>query len=119
MEWKAQVEKASGNKLKTFRSDNGGEFTSTRHEDYLKRDDIRHKRTVPKTPQQNGAAKRLNRTLVEISRSMLLDAKLPQKFWAQSVSTAVYLRNRCLTKAVQGIRHPMKHGMEKSQRWTI
>ena len=101
-QWKALVERSSGKKLRTFRSDNGGEFTSTRLEDYLKEEGIRHERTVPKTPQQNGVAERLNRTLVEMSRSMLLDAKLPQKFWAESVSTAVYLRNRCPTRAVKG-----------------
>ena len=39
---------------------------------------------------------------MEMSRSMLLDAKLPKKVWAESVSTAVYLRNRCPTKAVKG-----------------
>ena len=86
---------------KPFRSDNGGEFTSNQFETYLKKEGIRHERTIPKTPEQNGVADRLNRTLVEMSRLMILDAKLPQKFWAESISTAVYLRNRCPTKAVQ------------------
>ena len=30
LEWKALVENASGQKLKTFRTDNGHEFTSTK-----------------------------------------------------------------------------------------
>ena len=100
MEWKALVEKSSGKKLKTLRSDNGGEYTSKKFEDYLKSEGIRHERTIPKTPQQNGVAERLNRTLVESSRSMLLDAALPQTFWAEAISTAAYLRNRCPTRAV-------------------
>ena len=100
VQWKALVEKSSGKKLKTLRTDNGGEFTSTQFEDFLRKEGIRHKRTIPKTPQQNGVAERLNRTLVEMSRSMLLDAKLTKKYWAESVSTAVYLRNRCPTKAL-------------------
>ena len=33
---------------------------------------------------------------------MLSDAKLPKKFWAEALSTAVYLRNRSPTTAVQG-----------------
>ena len=101
LEWKALVKKASGKKLKTLRTDNGGEYTSTQFENYLKTEGIRHERTVPKTPEQNGVAERLNRTLVETSRSMLLDAKLPKRFWAEAVSTAVYLKNRCPTKSVQ------------------
>ena len=101
LEWKALIEKSSGKKLKTLRTDNGGEYTSTKFTAYLKAEGVRHECTIPKTPEQNGVAERLNRTLVESSRSMLLDAKLPHKFWAEAVSTAVYLRNRCPTKAVK------------------
>ena len=57
---------------------------------------------MPKTPQQNGVAERMNRTLVEAVRSMLSDAKLPKCFWAEALATAVYLRNRSPTNAVQG-----------------
>ncbi len=41
----------------------------------------------------------MNRTLVEILHSILIDAKLPHAFWAEAVSTAVYLKDRSLTKA--------------------
>ena len=100
LKWKALVERQSKRKLKTLRTDNGGEYTSNKFETYLKDEGIRHERTVPKTPEQNGVAERLNRTLVESARSMLLDANL---YWAEAVSTAVYLKNRCPTKAVQGM----------------
>ena len=69
-------------------------------ENYLKSEGIRHERTVPKTPQQNGVAERMNRTLVETVCSMLTYAKLPHKYWGEALSTAVYLRNRSPTKAV-------------------
>ena len=98
LEWKSLVEKATKKKVVTLRTDNGGEYTSTQFEEYLKAEGIRHELTVPKTPQQNGIAERLNRTLVEMARSMLLDAKLPKKFWAEAVSTAVYLKNRSPSK---------------------
>ena len=39
---------------------------------------VRHELTVPKTPQQNRVAERLNRTLVESAITMLIQAKLPQ-----------------------------------------
>jgi hypothetical protein len=41
----------------------------------------------------------MNRTLVETVCSMLSDSKLPQKFWAEALSTAVYLRNRSPAKS--------------------
>jgi len=45
----------------------------------------------------------MNRTLEETVRSMLGDAELPPTFWAQALSTAVYLRNRSPTKALKDI----------------
>lgn len=81
-------------------ADNGGEYTSSRFEEILATEGIHHKHTIPKTPQQNGVAERMNRTLVEMVQSMLLDSKLPQKFWGEALSTAVYLRNRSPTKAI-------------------
>ena len=42
-------------------------------------------------------------TLVEMVRSMLSDSKAPSRFWAEALSTAAYIRNRCPTKAVEGM----------------
>ena len=103
LEWKAMVEKASGHDLKILRTDNGGEFTSTKFEEYLKSEGIRHEYTIPKTPEQNGVADRLNRTLVETVRSMLIDSKLHHKFWAEALSTATYLQNQSPTKVIEGM----------------
>ena len=100
LEWKAMVEKSTGHKLKVLRTDNGGEYTSEKFENYLKTEGVRHELTVPRTPEQNGVAERMNRTLVEAVRTMLADSKLPQQFWAEALSTAVYLRNRSPAKAV-------------------
>ena len=103
LKWKALAENSSGRRLKVLRTDRGGEYTSTEFEEFLESAGIRHERTIPKTPQQNGVSERMNRTLVESVRSMLVDAKLPHEFWAEALSTAVYLRNRSPTKAVDGM----------------
>ena len=103
LKWKAMVENAVGKKLKVLRSDNGGEYTGKQFQEYLKSEGVRHELTVPKTPQQNGVAERLNRTLVEMVRTMLVESKLNQRFWGEAMSTAAYLRNRCPTKAVEGM----------------
>ena len=54
LRWKAFVERSSGRKLRAIRTDNGGEYTSSKFNDYLKSNSIRHDLTVPKIPQQNG-----------------------------------------------------------------
>ena len=66
----------------------------------MKKSGIEHQYTIPKTPEQNGVSKRMNRTLIEKVRSMLAESRLPQKFWAEALSTAVYLINRSPTKAL-------------------
>ena len=76
---------------------------STEFQTYLKKEGVRHDLTVPKTPEQNGVAERMNRTLVEGFRAMLADARLPHCFWAEAFSTAVYLRNRSPAMAVKGM----------------
>ena len=42
---------------------------------------------------KHSVVERMNRTLVETVRSMLADEKLPHKFWAEALSTAVDLQN--------------------------
>ncbi|GJU53449.1 putative ribonuclease H-like domain-containing protein [Tanacetum coccineum] len=57
---------------------------------------IKREFSVARTPQQNGVAKRRNRTLIEVARTMLVDSKLPTTFWAEAVNTACYVLNRVL-----------------------
>ena len=35
-------------------------------------------------------------------RAMLADSGLVKSFWAEALATAVYLQNRCPTKAIEG-----------------
>ncbi|GKE44847.1 retrovirus-related pol polyprotein from transposon TNT 1-94, partial [Tanacetum coccineum] len=66
-------------------------FLATKDETSIKRE-----YSVARTPQQNGVAKRRNRTLIEAARTMLADSKLTTTFWAEAVSTACYVYNRVL-----------------------
>ncbi len=105
-EWRAMVEIETGQKLKALRSDNGGEYTSTAFNNYLRTEGIRHELTIPRNPQQNGVAERFNRTLMESTRSMLVESGLSKTLWAEALSTAAYLRNRSPTKAVSRVIAP-------------
>ncbi|GJU75951.1 putative ribonuclease H-like domain-containing protein [Tanacetum coccineum] len=55
---------------------------------------IKQEYSNARTPQQNGVAERMNRTLIEAARTMLADSLLPTTFWAEAVSTACYVLNR-------------------------
>ncbi|GJV31884.1 retrovirus-related pol polyprotein from transposon TNT 1-94 [Tanacetum coccineum] len=43
---------------------------------------------------------RKNRTLQEMSRTMLNEQSLPQKFWCNAVHTSIYILNRILIRAI-------------------
>ncbi|KAL5805411.1 hypothetical protein ACOSQ4_028144 [Xanthoceras sorbifolium] len=92
--WKAMVENETGLKIKRLRSDNGGEYRDSRFREFCANSGIKMEKTVPMTPQQNGVAERMNRTLNERTRSMRLHAGLPKMLWAEAVNTAAYLINR-------------------------
>ena len=97
------VERSTVRKLKAIRTDNAGEFTSKEFETHLMAEGVRHELTIPKNPEQNGVAECMSRTLVEATKSMLVNANLPHRFWAEALSTATYLRNRSPTTAVCGM----------------
>ena len=98
--FKALAENQTGKPIRTLRSDNGGEYTSHVFSQYLQEKGIHHQKTVAYTPEQNGVAERANRTIMEVARCMLYEQNMDRKFWAEAVSTAVYLKDRNPTKAL-------------------
>ena len=49
---------------------------------------------APYTPEQNGVAERINRIIIEKTKAMLIDSKLPYRLWPEVIQTAAYLCNR-------------------------
>ena len=96
----SHVDSESMQKLKALRSDNGGEYLSNEFKEFLLENGIKHELTVVYTPQQNGVAERMNRTLLNLVRSMLYHNNIPKKFWAEALATAVYARNRVTSRAL-------------------
>ena len=78
--WKAEVENQTGRKIKCLRSDNGIEYKYGEFLKFCEEHGIKRHFTVRRTPQQNGMAERLNRTIGEIARCIRLNAGLPKVF---------------------------------------
>ncbi|KAL3821238.1 hypothetical protein ACJIZ3_007143 [Penstemon smallii] len=100
--WKKMVENQTGMKIKVLRSDNGGEYTSDPFYEVCKQEGIVRHFSVRKTPQQNGVAERMNRTLLEKVRCMLSNSGLTKIFWAEAVNYACHLINRLPSAAIGG-----------------
>ena len=99
-EWKTMIEKQTSKQIKRLRTDNGLEFCSDEFNTLCKGEGIIRHLTVPGTPQQNGVAERMNRTLMEKVRCMLSNAGLPKVFWAEATATACHLVNRSPSIAI-------------------
>ncbi|KAL6323788.1 hypothetical protein AAG906_002256 [Vitis piasezkii] len=82
--FKALVENQANCSIKVIRSDNGTEYTSDKFDRFCVEVGIRK-----------------NRTIMEMTRCLLFEKKMPKCFWAEAVNTAVYLLNRLPTKAVK------------------
>jgi len=63
--WKKEVETQTCLKIKSLKSDNGGEYDSSQFKEFCSKNGIRMIKTVPRTPEQNGVTERMNRTLNE------------------------------------------------------
>lgn len=84
--------------IKTLRTDNGLEFANQEIKDLTQRYGVKHQKTVPYTPEQNGVIERENRTVVELARTSLHASGSPIKLWAEAVNYTVYTLNRTGTK---------------------
>ncbi|GJV58450.1 putative ribonuclease H-like domain-containing protein [Tanacetum coccineum] len=89
-----QIENQLSHRVKIIRSDNGTEFKNRDMLEFCGNKGIKQEYSNARTPQQNGVAERMNRTLIEAARTMLADSLLPTTFWAEAVSTACYIFNR-------------------------
>ncbi|CAI7849556.1 unnamed protein product, partial [Closterium sp. NIES-54] len=80
--------------LAALRTDNRGEYTANAFADYLSYHGIVHQMSLPHTPQQNGVAERVNRTLMDRVQAMTTGASLSSKFWPYALEYASWLHNR-------------------------
>jgi hypothetical protein len=97
-EYRAFMKTQLGVQLKKIRTDSGGEYTSNEFEEYLRKKGTEHESKPPRTPQLRGVAERLNRTLFDKTRAMLIGRNLPNYLWAEAVNYANDLKNISTTK---------------------
>ncbi|GKC96423.1 retrovirus-related pol polyprotein from transposon TNT 1-94 [Tanacetum coccineum] len=104
--------------VKKLRTYNGLEFCNREFEQLCIESGIARHLTVSGTPQQNGLAELMNRTLMDKVRCLLVQSGLPKTFWAEATCTAAYLINRSPSTAIEKktpmemwSRHPSDYGM--------
>ena len=91
---KALIKNHTEKRIKTFQSDNDGEFTSNELKELCKDSGIKRDLTTPYNSQQNGVAERKNRTIMEATKEMLHDQDLSMHLWLESSRIATVLLGR-------------------------
>ena len=97
---KIVVENQSGKKIKILRTDWGQEFVNTAFNALLTKYSIVHKHSAPYAHEQNGAAERVNRTIMEKARCLLFQCGLSTNYWPFIVEAAIYLYNHTWHSAI-------------------
>jgi hypothetical protein len=81
-------------------SDRGGEYLSRAVRTVLDQKGIKHKLTMPGSPQQNSLAKQWNHTLLDKAHALLHGTGLSLSFWEYAIDTAVHTYNRTPTHTI-------------------
>lgn len=102
--FKEEMEKIHTVKIGVFetsslRTDGGGEYVGKEFQALLAANGIKWEPSTPDSPQQNPVSERMNRTLLDKARCMIIKAGIPKNLWCYAVETANYLRNRVITRS--------------------
>ncbi|GJZ90433.1 retrovirus-related pol polyprotein from transposon TNT 1-94 [Tanacetum coccineum] len=98
-----KIQNQLGCPIVSIRRDHNREFDNeVKFGEFRNANGITHYFSTPRTPQSNGMVERKNRTLLEMSRTMLNEQPLPQKFWCYAVDTSTYILNQILIRAILG-----------------
>ncbi|SGZ05231.1 BQ5605_C032g11117 [Microbotryum silenes-dioicae] len=101
-DWLMEIENKTGRRVKTLCSDNGGEYVSTAFNGFCVARGIRRKLIIPYTPEQNGRAERLNRSIVEGTLALLIDLGLPCTCWDEAAMCYIHTKNLSPHAALKG-----------------
>jgi hypothetical protein len=86
--------------IKTIQCDNEREFDNSSTQTFLLSKGTQLRMSCPYTSPQNGKAERIIRTINNVICTLLIQASLPGRYWAEGLHTAVYLLNCLPTKTI-------------------
>ena len=90
-----QIQLENELKILKVRSDHDGGFENEPFETLCEKYEIIPEFSSHRTPQQNGVVERKNRSLQEMTRTMIHENNLAKHFWAETVNTTTcYVHNR-------------------------
>ena len=103
--FKVFTETQTGRRMSEFRSDHGTEYMNSRVTSLFESTGVDHQNSATYTPQQNGRAERVNRSIVEGILAMLDASAVPSSFWAEAAACFTFVKNMSPHSSI-GVRIP-------------
>jgi hypothetical protein len=107
----AKWERQRDAKVKVVRTDRGTEFLNKTFHGHCAENGIHTEMSAACKPQQNGTAERMNRTIKEKARTLLLGVEADEGLWNEAVRSAAYLHNVMPTTGKDKTPYEMFHGV--------
>lgn len=95
-------------RIRVLRTDGGGEYDTQTVDLFCKPSGIRRQKTEAGTPQSNGKAERMNRTLFNMVWCMLFGSGIPLTHWSDAAEYAAFILNRTPTRANKSRASPLE-----------
>ena len=89
-QYKAWAENMTGHRVGILRDDKGGEYMLGAFESFLADAGIQHEHTIRDTPQQNGVAEHMNRSISEGVTTLLSQSGLSHTWWEDAATHWLY-----------------------------
>ncbi|CAN1221479.1 Retrovirus-related Pol polyprotein from transposon TNT 1-94 [Linum grandiflorum] len=102
-EFVAMVKTQFNKTIKMVRSDPNGEFTTSTLHDFYRVNGILFQQSCPGVSEHNGLVERKHRHVLDMTRAILLQSRVPAPFWVEAIRTVTYLVNRQPTPTLGNI----------------
>lgn len=101
MQFINESENLTEKRVRILRCDNGKEYLNNRFYKFAKEKGIIINNCPAYIHELNGTAERFNRTIMNMARCLLAEAKVHKRFWPEIICAAIYLKNRTLANTIE------------------
>lgn len=95
------VENKFNKRLKKLQCDNGKEYLNKDIYNFIRQKGIELLPCPPYVHELNGVAERYNRSIMDVGRCLMREAKIHRRYWPEIIKTAAYLKNRTIANTVE------------------
>lgn len=89
--------------IKRLQSNYGSELQSHSINDWLQREGITFKPSASYSQEQNSVSERMERTIMDMTRAMILESNIDNDLWPEFVFVMTYIKNNRPTQALENI----------------